>query len=185
MKKQHRGLVASVAGAFLAMPSIVFAGSAAPMVVVGPVATAGAGATAVPTMSASLMIALGLLLAVVALRFLRQKGVAQKMLSLVVLGSGVAIGGLGVQETRATSVTVSVESSACSGATESINPSRGDGYDPTAQLFNFCESASIQVIAYEDYPCPPEAMIHQGAAPGDIIAAGDDALLSYCPSIER
>jgi hypothetical protein len=171
----------SVAVAIAAMPSIALAGS--PMVIVGPVGAA-AGATAVPTMGGTLLIALGAVLAVVAFRFLKQKGLQQKVMSLLILGSGLVIGGFGVKETQATSVTVSVESSVCSGATVSLLPDRGDGYDPSAQLFNDCESASIQVKSYEGYPCPAEDLVNQGAGPGDVIAAGDSALLSYCPSDE-
>ena len=174
-----RKVSAALAFAIAAMPSIALAGT--PTVVVGPVAAA-AGAAAVPTMTGSLLIALGALLAVVAVRFLRQKGLQQKVMSLLVLGSGLIIGGLGVQETQATSVTVSVESSACSGSTVSINPGRGDGFDSSAQLFNDCESASIQVKSYEGYPCTTEQLIDQGAGPGAVVAAGANALLSYCPS---
>lgn len=179
MKNLTGKLFKTCAFASAAVPSIAFAGT--PIVIVGPVGASG-GAQ-VPTMTSSLLIALAVLLAVVAIRFLKQKGLQQKVMSLLVLGSGLVVGAVGVQDSLATSVTVSVESSACTGSTVPLDPSRGDGFDSSAELFNQCSSASIQVIAYQGYPCPPEQLIDQGAGPGAVIAAGDSALLSYCPSV--
>lgn len=184
MIELNRKCVFSLALGAALLPSAALAGTPSPIVVVGPPGGAGAAsaANAVPALSNGLLLALAVLLAVVAIRFVRQKGVQQKVMSLLLLGGGLILGTLGVQDTKATNVTVSVESSACTGATVSISPSRGDGFSDSGEFYNSCAEASVMIVSYQGYPCSAGAMIHTDLPPGTVVPAGASNLtLSYCP----
>ena len=71
-------------------------------VTIGPV---DAASVAVPTMSSSLMIGLGLLLAIIALRALKQYGGAAKVLCLAIFGGGLVVGGIGIMNIMLVTVT--------------------------------------------------------------------------------
>ena len=82
-------------GVCSALPSLVQAAAQA-TVTVGPFT-----GEPVPTLSGNLQIALGLLLAVIAFRMLKNQRGAQKLFSLLVLGGGLVISGIGVDRTLA------------------------------------------------------------------------------------
>lgn len=89
----------SLAGVALLSASSLSIAQGVTSVVVGPL---GASASApIPTLTDNLLIALGLLLAVVAVRVLRSQRSTQKFLSLVLLGSGLLIGAIGVDRSIA------------------------------------------------------------------------------------
>lgn len=139
--------------------------------------TVGAvGSTAVPTMSDGLMIGLGLLLAMIALRALKQYGGTARMMCLAVFGGGLAISAIGVDNSMATYSGVSSESSACDGGTETIVTGRP--YDAN-YLQNHCAGA-IQVKSY-DLPCPASVQIKSGGDVGTIIAPEETVELNICP----
>jgi exosortase sorting signal-containing protein len=100
----------AAACAALFLPSISQAGTPTPSIpvdiVVRPADAVAAAATAVPTLSQNLLIALGLLLAVIALRTLQRQQGAKKLLGLVILGSGMAIGGAGIERTIASGTSI-------------------------------------------------------------------------------
>ncbi len=169
-RKLHALLWASL----LLGPASALAGTTPPVVVV-----AGAGAPGIPTMSTNLMIALGVLLAVVALRFLQQRGNAQKFLSLLLLGGGLTLGGLGIDQTRATDAGFSDGSTACGGGQESQNIRDPFG---GGTLFNSCSETNLVVVAYLNYPCSSAEQIKVDADVGDIITAGGSGTLNRCPA---
>ena len=95
--------------AFTALSPIVFAQT--PTISYAPTSSllpggSGASVIAVPTMTDGLLIALGMLLAVIAIRALKGQMVHQKILSILLLGGGLLIGGLGVERSFATQVPV-------------------------------------------------------------------------------
>jgi len=59
----------------------------------------------VPVLSDALLVVLGLLMAVIAVRTLRSGGAYQKYLSIVVLAGGLVVGGVGVDRSMATAQT--------------------------------------------------------------------------------
>ncbi|MDH4042637.1 MAG: midcut-by-XrtH protein [Gammaproteobacteria bacterium] len=63
--------------------------------------TVGPYAASVPTLSGTMLLVLGLLLAVLALRLLRDQRGAHKLLSWVILGGGLVIGGVGAERAYA------------------------------------------------------------------------------------
>lgn len=154
------------------LPASALAGS--PVVIV-----TGTGPS-IPTMSQNLAIAMGVLLAVVGLRFLKQKGGAQKMLSLLLLGGGLTLSGVGIDKTQATDAGFSDGSTACGGGQESqsIRDPFGGG-----TLFNSCSATSLLVVGYSGYPCPPEEQITANADVGDVIPAGGTGTLNRCPAV--
>ena len=94
------------AGLFLAS-SLVQAGTQT-SVIVGP------ASVNVPTLNGSMLVALGLLLAVIAVRVLRSKQGTHRLLSWLVLGVGLIVGGIGVQRSEAlTSGSVTAEGAVC------------------------------------------------------------------------
>jgi hypothetical protein len=96
----------------LVLSSLAQAGVQA-TVTVGPFAAPPISAAPVPTLSGYLLIVLGLLLAVIAFRTLRNNRGAQKILSVLVLGGGLIISGIGVDRTLATPQTVSAQGAVC------------------------------------------------------------------------
>jgi hypothetical protein len=91
------------ASALLALPSLVQAGTATTgSFTFTPGAAAASTATAVPALSDALLVALGLLLVVIAIRTLKANRGYQKFLSIAVLAGGLVIGGLGAETSIAT-----------------------------------------------------------------------------------
>ncbi len=144
----------------------------------GPPGGGGGVTAAVPAMSTALMIAMGLLLAVIALRFLKQKGATQKVLSIAFLSGGLVLAGLGVdQATATTTASIPEVSDLCSGATELVSGGRsGQG---GGQLMNGCDSATLEVKSYQ-LNCPPEAQLVTDAGVGAQIAPGLTVTLNQC-----
>ncbi|GHD23284.1 hypothetical protein GCM10007052_35830 [Halioglobus japonicus] len=66
-----------------------------------PVAGAMEPAAPIPVMDSVLFIVLGLVLVVIAMRFVQKSKGAQKLLSIAVLGTGLLVGGLGAERTIA------------------------------------------------------------------------------------
>jgi len=178
MTNRYGMIKATTATLFGLLPSLAFAGS--PTVTLGPFA--GASVTPVPALSDGLLIALGVVLAVVALRTIRQKLVYQKVLSVVLLGCGLVIGGMGVERTVATTTTpILPESDLCSGATGDVNLNRGET-NPTL-IQNTCESQVLEVLSYSGMSCTPEQQITIDADVGDTLEPGQTVTLNYCPSL--
>lgn len=169
MKRRAQGCLAV---AIALLPTSVLAGT--PVVVV-----MGSGPT-IPTMSQNMMIALGVLLAVIGLRFLQQKGGAQKMLSLLLLGGGLTLGGFAVEKTQATDAGFSDGGTACGGGQESqsIRDPIGGGL-----LFNSCSATDLVVVAYNGYPCSASEQIKANADVGDTIRVGESGTLNRCPAV--
>jgi len=138
--------------AVLGLPTIAHASNPI-TVVVGPTLQAAAVAVPVPTMTENLLIALGLLLMVFAFRALRNRQGAQKLLSLLLLGGGVAIAGLGVERTMAVDAggTVTAEGSPCttSGPLPVYYPEGGEW-----TLENTCPN-DITIISITGGGCTP------------------------------
>ena len=137
--------------AFTALSPIVFAQSAtisyAPTSSLLPPGAAPAPpvmATPVPTMTDGLLIALGLLLAVIAIRALKGQLVHQKILSVLLLGGGLLVGGLGVERSFATQVPVVPVANECEvGGTAALESAgRSDN-----KFTNSCEEA-MTITAY-------------------------------------
>ena len=95
-------------------------------------------AASIPTMTDGLLIALGLLLAVIAIRALKGQLVHQKILSILLLGGGLLVGGLGVERSFATQVPVVPVADECEvgGIAPLDFPSRSDN-----RFTNSCEVA--------------------------------------------
>jgi len=112
-------------------------------VVVGPLATS------VPTLSGILLIVLGMLLAVIAFRTLPNNEGAQRLLSILVLGGGLIISGVGVDRTLAVPDTLPASGGVCTQA--GPLPSYYPYVD--IRLQNDCGN-SIQIIDFRDDDCP-------------------------------
>lgn len=138
-------------------------------------------ATAVPTMSGNILIALGLIMAVIALRFLGGRA-QQKALSLTILGAGLAIGGLGVQETLATS-SIYVSNDECNTG----------GSQPIIELGRysyFTNQCDVPVTLVSTVlNCPNGYAPAPGAANGTELAPqgqeGSQVQLAYCQPVEE
>jgi len=158
-----------------------FAGNGGTGIILGPPASGPGSAvtTAIPAMGTPAMIALGVLLAVVAFRFLRQKGIAQKVLSIALLGGGLVMTGLGVDKATATTAAgVPAESDLCSGGQGLVSDFRsGMG---GAQLTNNCLETTLEVISYQ-LNCPAEVQIVADAGVGTQIPPNATVTMNSCP----
>ncbi|TDG14026.1 hypothetical protein E2F43_11090 [Seongchinamella unica] len=149
-------------------------------VILGPPGAAPGAVAAVPAMGTSAMIALGLLMAVIALRFLQQKGMTQKVLSVTLLGGGLALTGLGVDNaTATTTAVVPTESSLCAGGQELFHDQRSGIGGGT--LENQCASATLEVLGYR-LNCPPEVQVVTDADVGTQIPPGATVTMNACPN---
>jgi len=172
MKETGRTLVAAALAVAGLSPMLVKAQSVG--VTVGPV-----GSVAVPTMSNSLMIGLGLLLAVIALRVLKQRDDAARVLSVALLGGGLLIGSLGVERSMATFSGVNTEpGGVCDGGTQEIVTGRA--FDEN-YLENTCETTPIQIKSYQ-LPCSSAEQITYNGDVGTVIPAGENVRLNVCPA---
>jgi len=132
------------AASWLAVPSLVQAGVDA-FVTVGPLATP------VPTVSGYLLIVLGLLLAVIAFRTLRNNQGAHKLLGILVLGGGLIISGIGVDRTIAGNIqnTITVETDGC---TSDADLKYDGSFDVDATLENKCGNP-IEIKGFASSDC--------------------------------
>lgn len=169
----------SVLAALVLAPSLASAGVPSASVIVGPpsatAAAAAAAVVAVPTLTDSLLVVLGLLLIVVAVRTLQSQRGAHKLLSVLVLGGGLVVGGVGVERAVA-SITVTASGDVCT-ADGSIP------YDPGvySSLGNGCPN----IIEIKEFMEPEETSCvldydSAGCAVGDQLAAKDGETIDFC-----
>jgi hypothetical protein len=159
----------------LVMSSLAQAGLPG-IVTVGPLALAEE-ANSVPALSGNLLIVLGLLLAVIAVRTLRSNRRAQKLLSILVLGGGLIISGIGVDRTLAVSPTVFATGAVC-------NADGPISYSPLVDftLQNNC-SNSIEIKNFSA-SCPFGLnTVDAGCQKGQVLTAGSAcSFLPICNS---
>lgn len=164
-------LFAASAAALASPASLAGSGS----VVLGPVS-----ATAVPTLTPAIMIALGGMLAVIGLRVLRQHGGAQKVVSVALLAGGALVGGFGVDRTLATGA-VPLSNADCDAATITVNYQR-NVTDQQNAVSNQC-GRDLQVKEYP-FSCPaPSVFIDNGAPVGTVIPDGAEQTVGYCSGV--
>lgn len=145
--------ILSVASLFM-VSSLAQAGSSGGVIVApGAVGAGAATATSVPTLSSSLLIVLGILLAVVAFRTLRSNNNAQKLLSILVMGGGLVLGGFGVDRVIADLGPVTISEGACSA--ETMIPYNTAGNAEIRALQNDCPGP-MEVKGFATPHCPPE-----------------------------
>jgi hypothetical protein len=146
----------------LVVSSLAQAGSPG-IVTVGPLAEK---ATSVPALSGNLLIVLGLLLAVIAVRTLRNNRGAQKLLSILVLGGGLIISGIGVDRTLAVSPTVFATGAVC-------NADGPISYSPAGDvtLQNNC-SNSIEIKSFSASCSFGLNTVDAGCQKGQVLTAG-------------
>ena len=131
-------------------------------------------ATPVPTTPDVLLIVLALLLVVIAVRALQSAGGIQKLLSLAVLGGGLILGGMGVENTIATVevLTIPDEGMSCEGG-------ESNGYwayhDGSTQVTNNCED-DLTIDSATSEGCLPEEIV----IPSATIEAGATVVAPYC-----
>ncbi|MFK7977115.1 MAG: hypothetical protein AB8C02_13355 [Halioglobus sp.] len=168
-----RRCVRAIISALALLPAAAMAGPP-PVVVVS-----GSGIS-IPTMTQNMSIALGLLLVVVGLRFLKQYGAAQKVLSVLLVGGGLALGALSVERPHASAFGVFDGGDACNGGPQSLNV--GNAFAITG-FENGCAATDITIVAYNNYPCLAADQVKDDADVGDVISAGDTATLNRCPAV--
>ena len=134
-----------LAGLALLTASSLSVAQGATNVVVGPLGASVS--TPVPTLTDNLLIVLGLLLAVVAVRVLRSQRSAQKFLSIVLLGSGLLIGAIGVDRSIASVLGVVAMGDVCTQAGPiDYNP------DAPISLQNGC-TVDIEIKSFSSSEC--------------------------------
>ena len=133
-------------------------------------------ATPVPTTSDALLVVLGLLLVVVAVRALQSSRGVQKLMSVVVMGGGLVLGGIGVDNTVATvaEYTIPDEGSPCSGGTLDVGY---PGHGGTTLVTSNCEDdLNVDSVDPHGFCDPGDVVI-----PSATIPAGDTVTAPYCP----
>ena len=154
--------------------SAVFAGPGG-SISFAPTSLLGA-ATAVPTMTDGLLIALGLMLVVIAVRAVKGQLAYQKFLGVLLLGGGLLVGGLGVDRTMATQVPVTPSENECTqGGTVALEFSgRSDN-----KFSNGCDAA-MTITAY-NLGCGPGLEVEVTPV-GTSIEPGVTVGINYCSS---
>jgi hypothetical protein len=138
-------------------------------------------ATAVPAMTPAMLVALGLLLAVIALRVLRQSGVAQRVLSVCLLGTASVLGALGVERSVATGA-IGLSGGDCESATIEVRYQR-DIEDDENAVENQC-GRDLQILSY-NFACFPDAPFDDNGSPvGTVVPDGEITPLGYCRDVE-
>lgn len=174
-RRSGRSLVRLVASAAAVASPMTLAGGSTGGVVLGPVS-----ATAVPTLTPAIMIALGGMLAVIGLRVLRQHGGAQKVVSVALLAGGALVGGFGVDRTLATGA-VPLSNADCDAATITVNYQR-NVTDQQNAVSNQC-GRDLQVKEYP-FSCPElSVFIDNGAPVGTVIPDGAEQTVGYCSGV--
>lgn len=134
-------------------------------------------ATAVPAMSNSLLIVLGLLLAVIAFRTLKGRAGYQKALSVVLLGGGLVVGGMGVERTIATTSVYAGKGGCESGDTISFDANNPSD-NRSVYFYNECKGpvtlVDIRVRCNPGWTYMPEA------PEGTKVDAQSSAQLPWC-----
>ena len=154
-------------------PSLALAGTPGG----GTVTLGPASPTAVPAMTPAMMVGLGLLLAVIALRVLRKSGVAQRVMSFLLLGSAGVVGGLGVERTIATN-TLETGGSDCNSPTIVLTYAQVEER-PDTVVTNGC-SIDLEIVGY-DLTCPDGYVFNDNGSPvGTIVPAGESVPSAYC-----
>ncbi len=176
------GLPSVASATFL--PVVVNVGAvAAP---VGPVAPAGP-VEPVPGLGGGLVIALGLLLAVIAYRFLRQRPAYQKIICMTALAGGTLLTAWGAGPAIAgilmPIVVVPPEDAICAGGELAISDPSWYGQYPGLQITNNCATTSLEVLSYDEFVyCDYALQVKTGGADiGDTIAPGATVTTNYCP----
>lgn len=131
-------------------------------------------ATAVPTMTDGILIALGLMLVVIALRAFQGQLASQKFLSVLILSGGLLVGGLGVDRTLATQSPVTPSENECTqGGTVALESSFRLGN----QFTNGCPAA-MTITAY-NLACPSVDQVEVTPV-GTSIEPGVTVGINYC-----
>ena len=159
--------------ALLALAPVSHAGTPGG-VILGP-----ASATAVPTLSPAILIALGVVLAVIALRVLRNNGGAQKIVSIALLGSGVLLGGFGVERTLATSAATLADAD-CDTATITVNLQNLRGISSAENTVSNQCGRDLRIVEYTFSCSPPDIFRDNGAPVGTIIPDGAEQRVGFC-----
>ncbi|MFV8817798.1 hypothetical protein [Haliea sp. E17] len=144
----------------------------------------GVAPEAVPFMGTGLVIALGLLLAVIAYRFLRQRPAYQKILCLTTLAAGTLVTAWGAGPTIAgillPVIAVPPENSVCTSGTFGVSSLEWGGFGGM-EITNNCATTTLEVLSYEFMPCAYEFQVKDGGADiGDTIEPGVTVLSNYC-----
>ncbi|QFU74852.1 hypothetical protein EY643_03885 [Halioglobus maricola] len=144
-------VIASISHAGVLPPSVVSTITLAPTPLPAPPAAPDAGAMApavpVPVMDSVMLLAVGLLLMVVAIRFLRHSKASQKIMSIALLGAGLVLGGAGAERTVAALYADFPIAPNCEGVDIVLN-----GLEPS-QVVNDCDTAQdIDTIATDITP---------------------------------
>ncbi|HBO12920.1 MAG TPA: hypothetical protein DD491_09070 [Halieaceae bacterium] len=156
-------------------PSLALAGGGGS----GTVTLGPASPTAVPAMTPAMMVGLGLLLAVIALRVLRQSGAAQRVMSFLLLGSAGVVGGLGVERTIATN-TLETGGSDCNSPTIVLTYAQVEER-PDTVVTNGC-TIDLEIVGY-NLSCPGGYTFNDNGSPvGTVVPAGDSVPSAYCES---
>jgi hypothetical protein len=138
------------------------------------VAPVAVEAAPVPLASDALLVVLGLLLAVIAWRTFRSSEGAKKLMSLALLGGGLAVGGLGVDYALATEKSIPPEGSDCESGTVFVG-SPYHGGDITVE--NTCDKDVEVKRVNTDGACSLDDVI----IPVAVFKAGATEPTPYCP----
>ncbi len=163
-----------VAGASLGFSQMAFAGSSV-IVNLG----AEGSAQAVPVLANGLLIALGILLAVVAFRFFSTNQGLRRMMCVAVMAGGGLLASWGVEKTVASVLVLPVpgEDPICtSGGTYALDT---QSQGAPVEIENQCESATLEVLSYENLNCQ-NGIETIDADVGDTIAPGATATTNFC-----
>ena len=135
-------------------------------------------ATPVPTTSDALLMVLALLLIVIAVRALQSAGGIQKVLSLAVLGGGLILGGVSVDNTVAdVPLAIPGEGMPCEGG-ETFNYFPFHGGNST--VTNNCEG-DLTIDSVTTDECAPGDVV----IPSATIEAGTAVSAPYCPNLQQ
>lgn len=164
--------ICAIVSTIALLPGAVMAGPPPVVVVSG----SGIG---IPTLTQNMTIALGVLLAVVGLRFIKQYGGAQKVLSVLLVGGGVVLTALSIERPHASVFGFFDGSDACNGEQQSLST-----VNPFATIVmeNGCSATDLTIVAYNNYPCTSGDQVKVDADVGEVIPAGDTATLNRCPA---
>ncbi len=184
MRTQGKWLLGVFAASCLGLPSVAMAGAAGVILTLSPVRVPASTSVpeTVPFMSPGLVVALGVLLAVIAFRFLRHRKTYQKVLAIAVLGGGVMAGSWGVNRVEALIISVAVppENPVCGGTSGAFFATGMTGTSPYL-IENQCKTYAIKIDDYGNMPCAPASQVKADADVGDTIAPGASATANYCP----
>jgi hypothetical protein len=154
-----------------------------PTITISPVLS---GPTSVPTLSTSALIALALLVAVVAVRLLKDSTASSKLFSGLFFVGATMIAGLSINESNAGGLLAVVGGSECTGS--KVIDMTGNRNASTNQIRNDC-GIDFRITAY-DLQCAvdqtlPAEFFDNGAPVGTVIGAGETlSNVGYCRRTE-